>query len=131
MLGLYPISGFGDALGVSAVGAAKKALIMLDSMAYYSAATMEAGGGKGLNRAFKAIEGIGSALQDDIKRFVVGVVADEAGSHSSPMYGGRLGEVVHVGNEGAQGGRIPWSNFRASGPNYGESKYIAKPIGRF
>jgi hypothetical protein len=117
---------------VSAVGTAEKALIVLHTVAYNSASTVKAGWGKGLDRALKAIKGIGSTVEYDIERFIVCVMTDKTRSHRSPCeYGGIVGRGNSGGNEVAQGDWPSRSNFRASRVNSGESKYIAKPIGRF
>jgi hypothetical protein len=89
------------------VGTAEKALIVLHAVTYNSASTMEASGGKGLDSALKAIEGVGSTVEYDVERFIVCIVTDKARSHRFPReYGGIVGCGNLVGNEGAQGGRL-------------------------
>lgn len=80
---LYAVACGSYAFGMGAVGTAEKAFVMLNAMTYNSAAAMQAGGGQRLYGALKTIKGIGSILKNDIERFIVGVVADEAGSHGS------------------------------------------------
>jgi hypothetical protein len=87
---LYPVSSSGYTFGVGAVGTAEKAFVMLNAVSYNSAAAMQAGGGQRLYSALKTIKGIGPILKDNVERFIVDIVTDEAGAHSSPRVWGEI-----------------------------------------
>jgi hypothetical protein len=67
---------------MGAVSSAKEFILMLDAVADDAASTMETGRGERLNRAFKRIERVGATSLDNVKGFVVSVLANDAGSHS-------------------------------------------------
>ena len=61
---------------------AEELLVVLDAVTDNAASAVEAGWGKGLNRTFKTIEGIGATGLEDVEGFVVSVVANNTDSHT-------------------------------------------------
>ena len=78
---LDPVFGFFDAGFVGAVGTAEHLAAGFDAVAENAAAAVRADGGKLLDGAFEAVEGVGFSREDDFERFVVVVAAGFAGGH--------------------------------------------------
>ena len=70
---------------MGAVSATEELLIALDPMTDDSASAVQTSGGEGLDSALKAVKRIPLAFHDNIKGFVVGVVADGADSHTNSL----------------------------------------------
>jgi len=79
---LDPVPGLWDARGVGTVCPTVVPLLVFNAVADDTAPAPQTYGSKRLDRAFKAIKGIDMARLYNIERFVVGIVAHRAGSHS-------------------------------------------------
>jgi hypothetical protein len=67
------------------VRTAKEFTLALNTMADNSASTMKACRSQRLNGTFEAIEGVMLSLDDDFKRFIVGVVANHTCAHTEVL----------------------------------------------
>jgi len=82
---LHPVACFSNPFIVRTVRAAEEPALTFNAMADNSASTVKTGRSQCLNGTFKAIKGIVLSFDDDLKRFIVGVVANHACTHTEVL----------------------------------------------